>query len=232
MRNKSLKLKSSKVMLAVLLAIAAVVICSIALSMNNVLKIDRYASAEENSEAIEFVYQYKSDLKVGDTQKVAVGFNNASDAVDSKIVYRKVDSDKKLEFQRDDVVDNIAYYSAELTDDSYVGTYIFDMVVWGDGSQYKKTINDDTNFLGQFNCTYASESDGELPAGIYSIGQDGKLSQINSADSNQNLLMMTKDAVNSLGNISQNGAVVALDPGHGGGDPGACCGDLQEKNLN
>lgn len=78
-------------------------------------------------------------------------------------------------------------------------------------------------------------------ATVYDINEDGTLTKLNSESDGStdhmffNALAADTSHIQALYNnalADGNNFVVALDPGHGGDDPGACSGGLRESDLN
>lgn len=185
------------------------------------------------SNELSSIYVNSKTLLVGDTQLVAVGFNNGENAASAKLSYTQVNC-QSTTVDPIETTQDFAIFSLPFKNHEQAGLYTLDKVSWGNNSQNYEMI--DTQYVNGYSfcvsdSTYKSDSTDVKVENLNSINNDtGEV-----LENDNSILMMTpnvQESVYNYQNNRENGFVVAIDPGHGGSDSGACYGSYQEKWLN
>lgn len=195
----------------------------------------------DDDSAFEFIYVDQKEIELGKTQSIVVSFMNAGNAESSELFYSNENGDV-LNVKPTQVADGAALYEITFTDASQLGKYKLEKVSWGGNESGEALISNCTEEGYSFAVIDAIESD-EEGVSVYAIDESGNItekenlsdaieeSDVNATNQNNEIAPLSLNA-NSKSNTKAGGMVIALDPGHGGDDPGATNGSLIEKNLN
>ena len=203
-------------------------------------------------DSISYIFIDQRDLTVGDTQNIVVALKDAaSKIVEAKLSYRLAGSSDVITMDASNIVDNTVLFSKEFSE-SETGSFElcgFDYTIEAsDGlNAFRVELVQDQDAAYAFSVSSAEslgrdESLGDINA--YALGEDGRITQENTVE--EALAEATGEVTAagiaatafSLDNgesrvaSSASKIVIALDPGHGGSDPGAVGYGLKEKDLN
>lgn len=197
------------------------------------------AEVVQGTDAVEFVYADESALDAEETQAIAVVFSDDSARVRSATaVFVRVEDGASVSY--DAAVCNGNGVLFEFRADA-PGTYVLENVwyVLEDGAASTVDFSQDGGRACSFTVGGAETlsrgiADGDVA--VYALSDEGALETAASFDGATSLLAADADA-SSAGLLSrahaENGKIViALDPGHGGSDPGAVANGLKESDLN
>ena len=194
------------------------------------------ANVVQSSEAFEFVYVDAREVSLGDTQSIVVSFVDPSNADTAVLWYQKAGGE--LAFIRSSQIeDGAALFELSFGSQDQTGTYSLVKVAWGADASHEAAIPQDSGSDFSFEVVGSTEETELEGVSVYSIGEDGELSEEESVsaaideslDANEGISLLSRSAepADRSGNM-----VIALDPGHGGSDPGAVNGALREATLN
>ena len=199
----------------------------------NFTSLFNYPGTEVEGE-LNCIYQNSSSVPVGDSQLIAVGFNNKENAGSSKLVYSKVDG-KTFEAEPFEVAEEFVIFNLKFDNNEQVGLYNLDKIKWTSGEEYYENINRDYvngNSFSVVESDFIANEDNCVKANINNT--DINTGEVLENDNSQ--LYFSPEVQQSVSEYKSgsdsNEFVVAIDPGHGGSDPGACYGGYQEKWLN
>lgn len=200
---------------------------------------------EASKDAVEYVYVDQQNVAVGDTQNIVLGLSSADAQVTSaKLELTASDGLPSLSFDASKVSGNAMLFSMSFKDDqtaSYTvnkltytlkGSDFQHVVAFADGegsASFEVLRSDTARAFGA-----APSSDEGVSA--YFISEDGSISSADSvadalARSGTNASSDTSSNARSITRPLGNHIIVAIDPGHGGWDPGAQSNGLSEANL-
>lgn len=206
--------------------VLAIVLASCGLYAANAL-----INSNENDTPIKSILQSSSYVYVGDSQMIAVEFNDHDSAVESEIVYHKQDG-PSCASSAIEVNEEYAIYELPFTDNCQAGLYTLDYINNREG-QIKIEKNEERGYSFAVGESNYNLSEDDFPAEVHDVSNP-EFDEVVGLD-NSTQMLMTKDAVASKDSYdpnNPNGFIVALDAGHGGSDPGACYGGWAEKDLN
>ena len=208
---------------------------------------------------VEFVYIDYGMVKIGETQNVAIGFTNLEDDVVSARLAIVSSNGEISTYEAANAVDQSALFTIPYATADTADSYTLQSVSYSLSSsdqQYEVRFDDDANDANDY--TYEvvtpdladtlAESGSEDGVSAITIDEDGELhaadsieDALNSADAGgvaESHETATAPSVNAargraaVSTTREDYLVVAIDPGHGGGDVGAVGNGLQEKNVN
>lgn len=171
---------------------------------------------------INYIYQNSKELSVGDTQLVAVSFNDISYSENCELLLHN-NRQEVLSVRPFETADDVALFQIAFNDNSQAGVYYLDAVRMQPESkiQYlERNQNEDCSFIVKedpyfINTDYPDCIDAIDTSNI-SEAIDSNMFRTSSANEGQ----------------TNGDFVIALDPGHGGSESGAVYGAYLEKNLN
>ena len=184
-----------------------------------------------------FVFVEQSDLRPGEKQTVAVILDREDIVIEDATLFYEVDG-QVYEEKSSVVADNSALFSFQV---DLTGQYVLDSVtasVASDSAPLEIAIDGEGSTACVFSVVDDSSALGIAPMSLQSdtgLGAPQSTSFITEGENGE------LKAFGSLNNVAESfpaaqsrnadSFTVALDPGHGGNDPGAVYGSLQEKNL-
>lgn len=194
------------------------------------------AGAQNVDNAIEFVYLDKTNVSVGDKIDVVVGINENYDSNNVKLSYSKEDNGQEnIEVSPKEIIEDTARFELEFATNDQAGLYNLNAINVHDSKLCTQKIDED-NLKGYSFCVEESldknANINQIPIVSYDTSKglpnDIFNDVLNGSCIDTNLLRKKYQECLKTGN----NFIVALDPGHGGSDPGAGYGDLVEKDLN
>ena len=208
-----------------------------------------------NLDDIEYVYIDQNVVEVGKQQHIAVGFSSLGGNLVSAQLQLKTSDGQVLTFDATSVTEDAALFTMDFADASQALGYSVEQVSYRlQGSAEEHAIDlasDDASSSYAFDVVEAGTADaieGSDDSGISAmvVNEDGELE---AADSVEDAIAKAdaQGVAESQGGadlLSQNVArsavtgtredylVVAIDPGHGGYDPGSMANGVVEKDVN
>ena len=171
---------------------------------------------------LSFIYIEKSHVDLGDTQRVALGFDGTPSDEPVALYCSNTASEALIRFDVTSSADNTYLFSSSV---SAAGVYSLLKVEYASGATriFSDEISDRMFSAGEVAAPYRLLSDGDSDDQLESVFTDDTGASFDSLES----------AVDS---ISENSArarnwVFVLDAGHGGWDSGAVGNGLREKDL-
>ena len=194
----------------------------------------------EDDAAFEFIYIDQKEVPLNETQSIVVSFTNPENANSATLWFQKADGDLQS-VQPSQIEDGAALFKLTFTLSDQLGNYNLVKVSWEGSAPGEAAISSDTDTGYSFSVIEAVAEENEEEVTVYSIDDGGNLTEEESvADAIEEsggaesgiapLSLSSEPSVSSRS--GSNGMVIALDPGHGGSDPGAVNGSLVEKTLN
>ena len=194
----------------------------------------------EDDAAFEFIYIDQKEVPLNETQSIVVSFTNPENANSATLWYQKADGDLQS-VQPSQIEDGAALFKLTFTSSDQLGNYSLVKVSWEGSAPGEAAISSDTDTGYSFSVIEAVAEENEEEVTVYSIDDGGNLTEEESvadaieesggAESGIAPLSLSPET-SASSRSGSNGMVIALDPGHGGSDPGAVNGSLVEKTLN
>lgn len=204
------------------------------------------ATVEEVSkDAVEYVYVDQQNVAVGDTQNIVLGLSSADAQVSSaKLELTASDGLPSLGFDASKFSGNAMLFSMGFEDDQ-AASYTVSKLTYtlrGSDSQHVVTFADGEGsasfevLRADTARAFSAAPSNDEGVSAYSISEDGSISSADSvadalAQSGANASSDASSKVRSITRPLGNHVIVAIDPGHGGWDPGAQSNGLSEANL-
>lgn len=188
--------------------------------------------SESDVNAFEFIYVDAKTVCLGETQKIVISFTDKSMASNSVLFYQQGDNSELKSVAPAKVEDGAALFELTFNSEEQLGTYSLVKIVTSGEDGKEIAINQDTEYGYSFSVVEKVSEDEDMT--IYALDNSGELSDEAKVDSALNQAEESTPAAAALSARSvsrSNDLVIALDPGHGGSDPGAVNGSLVEKNL-
>ena len=183
--------------------------------------VNAFADSSDTN-TLSFVYVERSHVDLGDTQRVALGFDGTPLDEPVALYCANTESEALVRFDVTTNVDGTYLFSSSI---SSTGVYSLLKVEYASGatSNFPEEICDQIFSVGEVAAPYRLRSDSGSDDQLESVFTDGAGASFDSLES----------AVNA---ISENSArarnwVFVLDAGHGGWDSGAVGNGLREKDL-
>ena len=183
--------------------------------------VNAFADSSDTN-TLSFVYVERSHVDLGDTQRVALGFDGTPLDEPVALYCANTESEALVRFDVTTSVDGTYLFSSSI---SSTGVYSLLKVEYASGatSIFPDDISDQIFSVGEVAAPYRLRSDSGSDDQLESVFTDGTGASFDSLES----------AVNA---ISENSArarnrVFVLDAGHGGWDSGAVGNGLREKDL-
>ena len=191
---------------------------------------------------VDFVYVDMATVVLGGEEQVAIGFSEPINAIEGELTIVKDDGATST-VPASAIIEDAMLFSISFSEVSQVGGYRLDRVSWdGDVAGSYDVPEPDSGM--SFTVTEATGAL-EPEITISAIDEEGSLVELSSIP---DALEESDEAIQDAGAaVAQSASaartaratvagasgtiVCALDPGHGGSDPGAVYGSLQEKNL-
>ena len=193
-----------------------------------------------DTEAFEFIYIDQKEVTLNSEQNIVVSFINKENASSSELYFQKEGGEIQV-LKPSQVEDGAALFKLSFTSEDQLGTYKLIKATWGGESSGEANISIDSDSGYSFS-VIKELSNTDDPLTIYSIDDNGQITEEDNleeaieeseGDSQTNgASLLTRSSSSSATSRSSNSMVIALDPGHGGSDPGAVNGSLIEKDLN
>lgn len=189
---------------------------------------------------VDYLFIEAPTLSQGSVQNIVVGVPNELGALrDAKLIYTIGSGSDEYDLYASRSVNGAVLFEQAWSESLVAGEYHIVRFEYEDAEGYTRSID----LSNGENCAYevfSSEADsGEAAVTAYSLDEDGTLEEsevsqmieegINGQSSADRVRSAVPFGLNARASYT---TVIALDPGHGGTDPGACYGDLQEKTLN
>ena len=192
-------------------------------------------NAEDDS-AFEFIYVDYKEVELNQTQSIVVSFSDSQNANSAKLWYQKTDGELQY-IDRTQAEDGAALFELKFTSSDQLGNYDLVKVSWEGDAPGEANIPAGEKAGYSFSVIESSSEEQSEDISVYSIDESGNLTEKDSVSDaieeneveNTGVapLSRSSEATSRSGNM-----VIALDPGHGGSDPGAVNGSLVEKTLN
>ena len=183
--------------------------------------VNAFADSSDTN-TLSFVYVERSHVDLGDTQRVALGFDGTPLDEPVALYCANTESEALVRFDVTTSVDGTYLFSSSI---SSTGIYSLLKVEYASGATriFPEDISDQMFSVGEVAAPYRLRSDSGSDDQLESVFTDGAGASFDSLES----------AVNA---ISENSArarnwVFVLDAGHGGWDSGAVGNGLREKDL-
>ena len=191
------------------------------LSLFLVLPVNAFADSSD-VDNLSFIYVEKSHVDLGDTQRVALGFDETP--LDEPVALYCVNtaSEALVRFDLTSSVDGTYLFSSGI---SSAGIYSMLKVEYASGVTriFPDDISDQMFTVGEVAAPYRLRSDGDSDGQLESVFTDNTGASFDSLES-------AVDAVSEKSARARNWVFV-LDAGHGGWDSGAVGNGLREKDL-
>ena len=200
-------------------------------------------SSKAEPQALGFVYFEEADLIAGAPQKVAIAIDNDAITVASAVLTYQDPSGVQHELSVEKCVDSAALFTLQTEG---AGTYqLLSMVAQATtASGEQKTYSIDLAKEGA-NCAFEAQqdtgmalraqseveevSDGAMS--IYALNDEGELEGTSDLDTAAGIVAAAGAEEGISAQANDGTIVVALDPGHGGTDPGAGANGLKEADV-
>lgn len=197
---------------------------------------------------LEYVYLDQQIVAVGDTQNIAMALKDTATTFTSATIELADETGQTTTADATKLVDNTVLFELPYTEDSQAHSYTIQKVTYtlnADETTYYFDFTRDAEVTYTYEVVKQETADAlnnatsEEGVSAIVINEDGTLE---AADSVEEALetagVDTEDeeagiaTQSTITSTRENYLIVAVDPGHGGGDSGACGNGLQEKNLN
>ena len=206
--------------------------------------------------SVQYVYMDDSLVSVGNEWNVVIGLANLSnDVSDAQLVLRKTDS-TTVEVPLSAYADGALRFSGTFSTDSDADSYTIDSLLFVSGNvTYSVSFSEDSASENSYSfevvrkdTAAAIESadndgvsalhiddDGQLVAedsvedALAAADESGVSESISDSTAISTYSSSSRSAVNQA---RENYLIVALDPGHGGSDTGACANGVVERDVN
>ena len=201
-------------------------------------------SSEAETQALGFVYFEEADLIAGAPQKVAIDIDNDAITISSAVLTYQDPTGAQHEVSVEKCADSAALFTLQTEG---AGTYqLLSMVAQATtASGEQKTYSLDLAKEGA-NCAFEAQqdtgmalstqseteevSDGDMS--IYALNDEGELEGTSDLDAAAGIVAAAAAEEGISAQANDGTIVVALDPGHGGTDPGATSNGLNEADVN
>lgn len=201
-------------------------------------------SSEAETQALGFVYFEEADLIAGAPQKVAIAIDNDAITISSAVLTYQDPTGAQHELSVEKCADSAALFTLQTEG---AGTYqLLSMVAQATtASGEQKTYSLDLAKEGA-NCAFEAKqdtgmalsaqseaeevSDGDMS--IYALNDEGELEGTSDLDAAAGIVAAAAAEEGISAQANDGTIVVALDPGHGGTDPGASSNGLNEADVN
>lgn len=196
---------------------------------------DSGVEVESDTNAFEFIYVDSKTIALGETQRVVISFNDKSLATGATLYFQKEEDELKSATPVK-VEDGAALFELSFNSSDQLGEYSLLKVITSGSDSKEININQDAEYGYSFSVVEKVLENQDMT--IYSLDENGGLSEdANVDDALEETESATPEEPVAASTFSarsmsrSNDLVVALDPGHGGSDPGAVNGSLKEKEL-
>lgn len=201
-------------------------------------------SSKAETQALGFVYFEEADLIAGAPQKVAIAIDNDAITIGSAVLTYQDPTGAQHELSVEKCADSAALFTLQTEG---AGTYqLLSMVAQATtASGEQKTYSLDLAKEGA-NCAFEAQqdtgmalstqseteevSDGDMS--IYALNDEGELEGTSDLDAAAGIVAAAAAEEGISAQTNDGTIVVALDPGHGGTDPGASSNGLNEADVN
>ena len=191
------------------------------------------AQSESANSVFEFVYVDQKTVAVGGTQSVVVSFSEKSRAQGSTLYYQKAGGSIQS-MTAAKAIDGAALFEIPFDSADQCGEYNLVKVAWAGPEAGEAEIPSGTSDGCSFSVRASIDQDEEDPVTVYSLNDDGSMTQKEDLSSAVSELAEEQDlsskaanagiaplSLNSESSRSAGNMVIALDAGHGGRDGGA-----------
>ena len=191
------------------------------LSLFLVLPVNAFADSSD-VDNLSFIYVEKSHVDLGDTQRVALGFDETPLDEPVALYCANMASEALVRFDVTSSVDGTYLFSSGI---SSAGVYSLLKVEYASGVTriFPDDISDQMFTVGEVAAPYRLRSDGDSDGQLESVFTDDMGASFDSLES-------AVDAISEKSARARNWVFV-LDAGHGGWDSGAVGNGLREKDL-
>ena len=201
-------------------------------------------SSKAEAQALGFVYFEEADLIAGAPQKVAIAIDNDAITISSAVLTYQDPTGAQHELSVEKCADSAALFTLQTegagtyqllsmvaqatTASGEQKTYSLDLAKEGDNCAFE--AQQDTGMALSAQSEAEEVSDGDMS--IYALNDEGELEGTSDLDAAAGIVAAAA-AEEGISAQANNGTiVVALDPGHGGTDPGASSNGLNEADVN
>ena len=196
------------------------------------------AIAQTASNALDFIYIDEPTLLLGDSQHIAFALSDEDRTITEAVLTYSINGKTKTT-HASSLAGNAALFEFEVAES---GTYQLDKLTCKSNNKTQSIdlVNGFSN-----TCTFSvSEKTDEAStlrstpevtdagSSFYYLDETGASSSIQTLESTLDQLAIGSPKIGSRSLTTDGQLVIALDPGHGGSDPGTCANGLQEKDLN
>lgn len=196
------------------------------------------AIAQTASNALDFIYIDEPTLLLGDSQHIAFALSDEDRTITEAVLTYSINGKTKTT-HASSLAGNAALFEFEVAES---GTYQLNKLTCKSNNNTQSI-----DLVNGFNntCTFfVSEKTDEAStlrstpevtdagSSFYYLDETGASSSSQTLESTLDQLAIGSPKIGSRSLTTDGQLVIALDPGHGGSDPGACANGLQEKDLN
>ena len=183
--------------------------------------VNAFADSSDTN-TLSFVYVERSHVDLGDTQRVALGFDGTPLDEPVALYCANTESEALVRFDVTTSVDGTYLFSSSI---SSTGVYSLLKVEYASGatSNFPEDISDQIFSVGEVAAPYRLRSDSGSDDQLESVFTDGAGASFDSLESAVNAI--------SENSVRARNWVFVLDAGHGGWDSGAVGNGLCEKDL-
>ena len=192
----------------------------------------------ESDSAFEFVYVDSKAVELSETQSVVVSFVDKGNADSATLWYQKIGGSLESVHPKQ-VEDGAALFELAFTSDDQVGPYCLVKVSWEGAVGGEAPIPGGSEMGYCFSVVHPSNDVQAESVSVYAIDEEGELTETDSVEDAIDESAMVDVDASRLGRFAASSTqsgdmVIALDPGHGGSDPGALSDDglLVEAEIN
>lgn len=193
------------------------------------------AIAQTASNALDFIYIDEPTLFLGDSQHIAFALSDEDQTITEAVLTYSINGKTKTT-HASSLAGNAALFEFEVAES---GTYQLDKLTCKSNNNTQSI-----DLVNGFNntCTFSvSEKTDEAStlrstpevtdagSSFYFIDETGASSSSQALESTLDQLAIGSPKIGSRSLTTDGQLVIALDPGHGGSDPGACANGLQGK---
>lgn len=214
---------------------------------------------EMDISSVAYVYVDQSVLAIGDTQYIVIGFNGLCDSLSAAQISLRSTQHELITVNSSKVIDDAALFEIEFSEDGQADVYSISdvtLTLQNVDTSYVINFSDDANENNDYSfevvtadvANALNESGTEGGVTAMTIGENGELKSAASVDdaieiadasgvqeSKDNATAPSVSGARSRSTVSttrEDYLIVAIDPGHGGGDVGAVGNGLQEATVN
>ncbi len=198
---------------------------------------DRSGIAPADPKSVDYIFIDHPELVDGLEQNIVIGVEEESSSLMSAELFYRIDgSDQECRLSAANAVEGAVLFKQTWDDSLPSGEYIIDRMEYVDGSGILRMID---LFQGERSGYRVLAPTDDIPeVTAYSLGDNGELEEsvvtgaIEEAFAAPGKTYGISNRIKTKAQRDSHSTVIALDPGHGGSDPGADYAGLVEKTLN